>query len=227
MILGSLCDQLQEMAATGGNAQVPEVLAAYREGVDRDLFGEALNTHAPKPAAQLEMVLELIVGRISSDFTAPPLLACYQKFMQAMEWTTESSMDDIGRRYAAANALYWEPFMSGHAHILEHYLVSYVHRTLFPLGPQESTRGLSVHHIVNSIRDQCLVMTAHYAIIQTLLIGMAAWHKTEFGTAHALQVIQSFSKAFEHSPSFGERALKVLAAKGVKNCASLAILVRN
>ena len=66
--------------------------------------------------------------------------------------------------------------------MLEHYLVNYVHRTLFPLGPQESTRGLSVHHIANTIRDQCLLMMAHYAIIQTLLIGMAAFHKAEFGT---------------------------------------------
>jgi len=227
VILGSLCDQLQETAATGHNAEAPEVLDAYREGVDRDLFGEALNTHAAQPAKQLELVLELIVGRISSDFTAPPLLACYQKFMQAMDWTPESSMDDIGRRYAAANSQYWAPFLNRHEHILEHYLVSYVHRTLFPLGPQESTRGLSVHHIATSIRDQYLVMMAHYAIIQTLLIGMAAWHKTEFGVAHAIQVIQSFSKAFEHSPSFGERALKVLAGKSMNNCAGLAILVRN
>jgi lysine-N-methylase len=227
VILGSLCDQLQEMSATGRNSETQDVLDAYRDGVDRDLFGEALGTHSPQPAAQLELVLELIVGRISSDFTAPPLLACYQKFMQAMEWTTESSMDDIGRRYTAANSQYWEPFLNQHEHILEHYLVSYVHRTLFPLGPQTSTRGLSVHHIANSISDQYQVMAAHYAIIQTLLIGMAAWHKTEFGVAHAIQVIQSFTKAFEHSPSFGERALKVLSGKGMNNCAPLAILIRN
>jgi lysine-N-methylase len=226
-ILGSVCDQLQELTAVGRGAETPMVLDAGRDGVDRDLFGEALNTHGPQPAAQLELVLELIVGRISSDFTAPPLLACYQKFMQAMEWTTESSLTDIGRRYATAHSEYFEPFLSEHQHMLEHYLVNYVHRTLFPLGPQESTRGLSVHHIANSIGEQCLLMMAHYAIIQTLLIGMAAWHKTEFGTGHAIQVIQSFSKAFEHSPSFPERALQVLARKGLKSCAGLAILIRN
>jgi lysine-N-methylase len=173
------------------------------------------------------MVLELIVGRISTDFTAPRLLDCYQKFMQAMEWTIASSMDDIGRRYAAAFSQYYEPFMNQHAHILEHYLVSYVHRTLFPLGPQETSRGLSLHQIGQSMRDQYLVMIVHYAIIQTLLIGMAAWHKTEFGASHAILLIQAFAKAFEHSPSFPERALKILADKRVKTCASLAILMRS
>jgi lysine-N-methylase len=227
VILGSLCDQLQSIAAAGRNSQVPEVLDAYREGVNRDLGGQALNNHTPQSAAQLELVLELIVGRISSDFTAPRLLECYQKFMQAMDWTVESSMNDIGRRYAAAHAEYYAPFLSRHEHMLEHYLVSYVHRTLFPLGPQESTRGLAVHHIAHSINEQCLVLTAHYAIIQTLLVGMAAWHKTEFGTGHAIHLIQSFAKAFEHSPSFPERALKILEKKGVKSSAGFANLVRN
>ena len=227
MILGSLCDQLQETATAGRSGETPEVLLAYRDAVQQDRFDEAVNTHVPQPAKQLELVLELIVGRISSDFTAPPLLDCYRKFMQAMEWTAESSMDNIGRRYAAAHSQYFEPFLSRHAHMLEHYLVSYVHRTLFPLGPQESTRGLSIHHIANTIRDQYMLMMVHYAIIQTLLIGMAAWHKEEFGTKEAVLVIQSYTKAFEHSPSFPERSLKILAEKGLKSCTTLAILIRN
>jgi lysine-N-methylase len=227
VILGSLCDQLHEMAATGRNDGTPEVLEGYRLGVDRDLFGQALETHHAQPAEQLELVIELIVGRIRSDFTAPPLVACYQKFMQSMEWTVESSMNDIGRRYAAAHSQYYDPFLSRHQYVLENYLVSYVHRTLFPLGPQESTRGLSVHHIANTIVDQCLLMMVHYAIVQTLLIGVAAFHKAEFGTGEAIHVIQSFSKAFEHSPSFPERALKILAEKGLKSCVTLAFLIRN
>jgi len=227
VILGSFCDQLQETTATGGQLHTLEVLEAYRDAVERDLFGEALKTHRPRPAEQLEMVLELIVGRISSDFTAPRLLECYQKFMQAMEWTVESSMTDIGRRYLAAHAQYYAPFMSQHGHIMEHYLVSYVHRTLFPLGPQLSSRGLSVGHIAQSIRDQCLLMMVYFAIVQTLLIGMAAYNKEEFSTGHVIQVIQSFTKAFEHSLSFPGRALKILETKGLNNCASMAILLLN
>lgn len=227
MILGSFCDQLEAMAAKGRHEQAPEFLDACRDAVERDLLGKAMNAHNPRPAAQLDLVLELIVGRISSDFTAPRLLECYQKFMQSMEWTVESSMNDIGQRYAAAYSEYYAPFLTEREYILEHYLVSYVHRTLFPLGPQETTRGLAVHHIAHSISDQCLVLMVHYAIIQTLMIGMAAWYKTEFGMAHAIQVIQSFTKAFEHSPSFSERALKVLGGKAMKSCAALAILIRN
>ena len=227
VILGSFCDQLQEMSAVGARSGTDEVLDAYRDGVQRDIFDQALNTHGAQPAKQLELILELIVGRIGSDFTAPRLLECYRKFMDAMEWTAELSMDELGQRYRAACLKYYEPFLREHSHILEHYLVSYVHRTLFPLGPQQSSLGLSVPQIANTIRDQCLLILVHYGIIQTLLIGMAAFHKTEFGTAHAVQVVQSFTKAFEHSPSFPERALKIIKGKDEKTCANLAILLRN
>ncbi len=77
--------------------------------------GQALNNHTSPAGRAIGAGLELIVGRISSDFTAPRLLECYQKFMQTMEWTVESSMHDIGRRYAAAHAEYYAPFLSRHA----------------------------------------------------------------------------------------------------------------
>jgi lysine-N-methylase len=160
----------------------------------------------------------LIVQRIGSDFTTPRFLASYQEFMQGIEWTAESNMGDIGRRYASVFSQHYAPFMNRHEYMLEHYLVSYVHRTLFPLGPQERA---------NSIHDQCLRMLVNYAIIQSVLIGLAGFHQAEFSAGHVIKVIQSFTKAFEHSLSFPERALQILADKGVKTCASLAILIRN
>jgi lysine-N-methylase len=136
-------------------------------------------------------------------------------------------MDDIGRNYASVFAQHYAPFMTEHEYMLEHYLVSYVHRTLFPLGPQESNQELSAHHTAKSIRDQCQLMLVNYAIIQTILIGQAGLHKSEFAAGHVIKVIQSFSKAFEHSLTFPPRTLQILADKGVNTCASLAILMRN
>jgi lysine-N-methylase len=226
-ILGSFCDELYAMTEERRHSQTLEILEAYRDAAERNLFDQALEDQCAQPVAQLELILELIVGRIGSDFTPQRFLDCYQQFMQGIEWTAQSSMDDIGRNYTSAFARYYQPFILEHEHMLEHYLVNYVHRTLFPLGPQESNRGLSVHHIATSIRDQYMRMMVHYGIIQTVLIGVAGFHKTEFCAAHVIQVIQSFTKAFEHSLAFPERTLKTLAEKDVKNCAGLAMLVRN
>ncbi len=226
-ILASFCDQLQQLIETEQQEKTLEVLQAYRDGIEGRLFEQALASHRPQHAKQLELALELIVGRIGSDYTTPRLLACYQKFMDAMQWTAELSMAELGSRYAQAHIQYYAPFAAAHGHMLEHYLVNYVHRTLFPLGPQESTRGLSTHHIAKTVRDQCLLLLAHFGIVQTLLIGMAAFHKEQFSTAEAIETIQSFTKAFEHSPSFPERALEILKQKGVTNCVMLAILLLN
>jgi lysine-N-methylase len=226
-MLGSLCDQLHQTAAAGGHSQVPEILEAYRDAAQRDLFGAVLNAHSQRPAEQLEMVLELIVGRIGSDFTAPRFLACYREFMQGMQWTAESSMDALGRRYLSIFSDHYLPFMSEREYMLEHYLVTYVHRTLFPLGPQRNDRELSAHRAAAGIRAQCLLMLAHYGILQTMLIGLAGFHQAEFGARHVVTAIQAFAKTFEHSLSFPERALKVLADHAVETCAGLAMLLRN
>jgi lysine-N-methylase len=226
-MLGSLCDQLHASAASGAHSQIPEVLEAYRDAAARDLFGEVLINHSAQLVKQLEMVLEMIVGRIGSDFTAPRFLACYQEFMQGMQWTAESSMDALGARYLAVFAEHYQPFMREHEYMLEHYLVSYVHRTLFPLGPQESSRGLSAPSSARSIRDQCLLMLVHYGIIQTMLIGVAGLHQGGFGSEQVVKVIQSFAKTFEHSLVFPEQALKTLADHKIETSAGLAILLRN
>ena len=226
-ILGSFCDQLQETVAAGRNEQTPEILEAYRDAVERGVFDEALSSHQAQPAKQLELVLELIVDRIGSDFTAARFQECYREFMAGLNWTAQSSMDDIGRRYAAAYAEWYAPLMSKHEHILEHYLVSYVHRTLFPLGPQESSRKLSLSHVATSIHDQCLLMFTYFAIVQTVLIGVAGFQGAKFDLTHVIKVIQSASKTFEHSLAFPPRALKILASNGITNCAGMAILLLN
>lgn len=227
VILGSCCDALHAMAVARRHSQTPAILDSHRDAIQRNLMDQSLADCIPRPAEQLELILELIVGRIGSDFTPPRFLSCYQEFMQGIEWKTDSSMDDIGRQYAAAYAQHYASFIARHEYMLENYLVNYVHRTLFPLAPQESNRELDAHPASDSIRDQCLRMLAYYGIIQTVLIGAAGFHKTELTPGHAIKVIQSFTKAFEHSLTFPERTRRTLAEKGVNTCAGLAMLLRN
>lgn len=226
-ILASFCDQLQEMATDARHSQVPEALRVYRNAVERNMFDSALQPHVAQPARQLELIVELVIGRITSDYTPPRFRDFYRDFMQGIEWTAESGMDDIGRRYAAAHAQYFAPFMNGHEYMLEHYLVSYVHRTLFPLGAQESSRGLSVGQAVQSIREQCMLILIHYGIIQMILIGLAGLHKSEFSTELVVRAIQTFAKTFEHSVPFPKKVFEKLAEKNITTSVALAVLLRN
>lgn len=215
-ILGSVCDELHEMAVEGSLADALEVLEKYRNTINRNLLDRLLDNEPPQPAVQLGIVLDLIVGRIGSDFTPARFVDCYRQFMHGIEWTETSSMTDIGRRYSEAFSQYFAPFLSRHEHMLEHYLVSYVHRMLFPLGPQEK-----------SIRDHCMLLIAHYAVIQTVLIGLAGFRKTDFNTGHAIQVIQSATKTFGHSLTFPVLVRKIIQEHKIESCAGLAMLMRN
>ena len=227
IVLGSFCDQLEQLAAAGQNAQVPAAIDWFRDAIHGNRLDEAIHHHSPKPIVQLAIMLELIVARITVDYVAPRFLDCYREFKDGIEWGAESSMEEIGERYAAAFERHLSPFLKGHEHILEHYLVNYVHRTLFPLPAQQGNRDPGVHHAAETIREQCLLMLIYYGVIQTVLIGLAAFHREEFGPSHAIRVIQSVTKVFEHNLSFPERALTILAEKGIRNCVSMAVLVRN
>lgn len=217
VIVGSLCDQLEL-------EQSPEVFAGYRDAVERGLFDEGMRGMEAHPAQQLEVAVELIISRIGSDHTSPRFLECYSEFLRGLEWNENSSLDDIGSRYATARAEFYEPFLSGHGYMLEHYFVNYVHGSLFPFGAQESSQNLGM---LKSITNRYLLMAAYYAVMKTVLIGMAGFHKGAFGTAQVLKLVQTFAKTFEHSTAFPEKALEILAQHGVKNCVGMAGLLRD
>lgn len=227
VVLGSFCEQLEQLAEAGENAEIPAALEWFRSAIHDNLLDDAIHNHSPKPVLQLAIVLELMAARINAEFISPRFRACFQEFQDGIEWSAESTMDEIGQRYAAASAKYYEPFLSRHGHMLEHYLVSYVYRTLFPLQPQQSNRDPGMHRTADSIQDQFLLMLVYYGVIQTMLIGLAGSHRSEFSPGDAIRVIQSVSKAFEHNVSFPENALKILDEKGMRNCITMAILIRN
>jgi len=223
VILGSLCDQLEQTSTP----EIPEVLEGYRDAMSRGLFNESLAQLQPRAVAQLEVIVELIVGRISSDFTSARFRECYQDFMRGLEWTPESSLDDIGRRYAKAYSDYYSPFMRQHEYMLEHYLVNYAHSRLFPFGPQETSQNLSAEKVVNTISKQYMLMAVNYAVVKAVLIGLAGFEKAEFGVPHVIKGVQSCAKTFEHSVAFPACALKILGEHGLQTCVSMAILLQN
>jgi lysine-N-methylase len=109
---------------------------------------------------QLSILLELIVARITVEYVSPRFLESYREFMAGIEWSAESSMEEIAERYTSAFSGPFAPFLSRHEHMLEHYLVNYVHRTLFPVSPLQARRD--GHRPAETIREHCLMMLTYY-----------------------------------------------------------------
>jgi lysine-N-methylase len=207
VMLGSFCDSLDKFGKVPDRVEVPE------PGTGR-------------PAAQLEAVLELIVARISSDYTERRFLECYAEFMSGLQWTTKSTMEEIGARYGEAYLKYYAPFMCRHEHLMEHYLVNFAFRTMVPFGLPESNQRFTGGDA--SVRNApYLWMVACYAITKALLIGMSVQHKLNFSLEHVVKLVQSCTKTFEHSVTFPGRALAMLRANGMHDPASVQTLIQN
>jgi lysine-N-methylase len=175
------------------------------------MLGDLTPGTSPDPAAEVEILSDLLVARLTSDPCPRRFLECYQEFISGLQWTGESTMGEIGSRYNEACWRYYAPFMNRHEHILENYLVSYVHRTLFPLGVAESNQRL--RNIPGA--SQYALLVAHYALVKGLLIGMAGFHRSGFDASHVVKLIQSCAKTFEHSVTFPARAVEILAGENL------------
>jgi lysine-N-methylase len=173
---------------------------------------------------QLETTLEMIVSRITAEFTARRFLDCYGECMQGLQWTADSTMQEIGVRYTEAYSRYYAPFFTQHGYILENYLLNAVFRTLFPFGRKQSDLNMCLDYGKESARESYLLMVADYAVIKTVLTGMAGFHREAFNVSHVVQAIQSFTKAFQHSSSYPKAVLRILEEKGMDNLAGVAVL---
>ena len=159
---------------------------------------------------QLETVLELVVSRIGSDYTSARFLDCYRDFMHGLNWTPETTMEQLAERYDLADQRYLQPFLRRHEHFFENYLISYIFRTVFPYCSRMPDRRFRIDTSKESMKHSYILLAVHYANLRTLLIGMAGRHQDALTIAQAIQLVQSYSKAFLHSTSFEAAAMGYL-----------------
>ena len=214
--LGDLCDRLETIVQSGSRREFEEAL--QQEGAETSAPRQAL-------AFQLEVVISLIVGRMS-EYTGPAFRECYGELMKALEWTAQDSFEELARRFSVAHERYYAPFIHAHSYMLENLLVNYAHRTMFPFGPQRTERMVDPVTAQGSIADKFRLMAAYLAIIQTVAVGSAALHRERFEAGHIVRIVYGFARSFEHSITFPPKALEILAENGIGDCRSAAALTR-
>ncbi len=226
VLLGHLCDKLHEIA-TGGNLQlVPEALEGFSFAIDSGLFDDHLRRCSANPATQLGIVLELIIERVKSDFTQERFLQFYGEFIDGIRPHSTATLEEMASQYAHAYDQYYAPFMSRHEYMLENYLVNNAFRALFPFGSQSLNRALNVE-APRAIAPQYMLLTSYFAIIKTMLIGLAGQRGAAFGVEDVIRGVQLCSKTFEHSVTYPKRILEILAAHRIRTPAGMGVLTQN
>jgi lysine-N-methylase len=126
-------------------------------------------------------------------------------------------MEEIVGRYRGAFLTFLSPFVRSNEHVLENYLVNYAFRTLFPFGHKKPDQKLVIDAEGASVWNEYTLLVTHYAIIRTVLVGMAGLHRNALSIDHVVRLIQSYTKAFQHSGTFASTVFELLKEKGMKD----------
>jgi len=216
--LGQLCETLEMEGDKEGCGPLREIAAHC---------GPIRPSACMPSAPRFETAVELILARIGSDTTGRRFLDCYRDFMGGLHWTAESTIEGLAERLDAAYRGPYAQFRAAHGYMLENYLVSYVFRTLFPFGENSVNEKMANYGFVHSITHQYQFLVVNFVVIDTLLAGLAAFHGTNFDVPQALKLMQAACKTFEHSLTYPGKALELLAGKGLLDCSSMGLLLRD
>jgi lysine-N-methylase len=195
--------------------EVPQLIATYTALLGGQGVSDILSEIPTLSTIQMELLKNLVDTRVIKGIRSQRYIDCLGEFMYGINYTKESSVEEISRRYQAAYNDYYKPFMEQHEYVLENYLVNYVYMRLFPLGSG------------NNVFEEYIMMVIHYAMIKMHLIGMAGYHKKDFSLNHVVKLIQSFAKTIEHNSLYLREVRELLRKNEYNSMAYMAILIKN
>jgi lysine-N-methylase len=202
--------------------RVARLLADFEATVASGHLEATMNTLPVDHAQQLDLVLLLAGMLLHQSYIRPRFVECVHAFTQGIGNGPGATLESLTASYAAAHDRYYAPFFEKHPWILENYLINTIFRCRFPFGSDWAKTGATP-----SMTRESALLTAQFALIKGLLIGVAGFHREEFSSAHVVHTVQAASKHFEHHTEFLTRAHALLVEKRMDGQLRLAILLRN
>ncbi len=215
IFLGMFFQKVQQYIQTNDISQIPQLIANYTVLLEEKGLSETLEKIPSLTLIQMELLKSLIDTRVSRGIRNQKYFDCYGEFLTGIQYTKDATLEEISLRYQAVHDNYYLPFMKDHEYLLENYLVNYVFIHLFPLN------------FNNEIFEEYIMMIIHYALIKMHLIGMAGYHKENFGIEQIINLIYSFARTVEHSSSFLREVREILRKNEINSMAYMAILIKN
>lgn len=221
-LLGMLCQRLDTMTTPEHDAAVPQVLEDYRNIVATGALRRDLDNLPAQPAVQLDVILRISDMRLRAGAGGERFYECFQAFVRGVGYAPHLTPVDYAQHYVDAERQFFRPFFDKYPYILENYLLNYIFRTLFPFG-----RAASAHFTPQNIFTEYMLLATQYAVVRGLLIGMAGQYRETLDTTHVIRLIQSFSKAVEHNPTFLRQISEFLHSRNLDNPQGMAILLKS
>ena len=221
-LLGILCRRLDSIGKGELNRGIPEFLRDFDATVATGALRAAMETLPVDRAAQLDVVLRLAGMLLHRSNVRPRFVECVQAFTVGIGNGPGATLESLAAQYSLAHDRFYEPFFRRHPHILENYLINTVIRGQFPFGRDGMQAGAPP-----PMECEFALLTAQFALMKGLLIGVAGFHGERFAAEHVVHTVQAAAKHFEHHPEFLKLAHGLLVESGMDGARGLAILLRN
>ena len=222
-ILGQFCGRLRELAAAGQAGLIPKLLHDYAEIIMEKKLRAAMDGIPIHPAPQLEVAVKF-GHRAGRNPNYGSYDECLHEFLQGIRHDQNLPLENCVPAYAEACARYYRPFMDAHPFLLENYLIDYVLSHCFPLSRDPKAPSQLV--LVDA-QIAYFMLCIHFAVIQTMLIGMAGHHREEFGAHHVVKFVYSFTRVTDHCPGFLQEVQAYLKEANLMNSSGMALLLKN
>jgi lysine-N-methylase len=221
-MLGVFCRRMDSIAKGELNRTVPEFLGDFEASVAAGGLTAAMDSLPVDREAQLDTVLQLAGMLLHRSNVRPRFVECVNAFTTGIGNGPGATLQSLSAQYSIAHDQYYAPFMASHPHIMENYLINTIIRCIFPFG-----REAAQPDSTSTMTHQFALLTAQFALMKGLMIGVAGFHREALTTAHVVHTFQTSSKHFEHHPEFLKQAHALLVETRMDGARGLAILLRN
>jgi len=221
-LLGVFCRRLEAIAKKDRERPVSEFLSGFEATVASGAPLGEIDAIPLERGQQLDVVLRLAGMLLHRSNFHARFIECVQAFQTGIGNGPGATMESLTAHYALAHDQFFAPFFNRHPHILENYLINTIFRCQFPFGREGMRPGASP-----SPTREYVMLTAQFALMKGLLIGVSGCHREAFSSEHVVHTVQAASKHFEHHSEFLNDAYTLLAESQMDGVRGSAILLRD
>ena len=172
LLIGLFSSRLDAIAPGDLAKSVPHLLADFAVAVVSRKLQASMEALPVDHSQQLDVVLRLAGMLLHRSNLRPRFLECIQAFTQGIGNGPGATLESLTACYAQAHDRYFASFFEKHPYILENYLINTIFRCRFPFGRDWARDGSAP-----SMNREFALVTAQFALIKGLLIGVAGFHR--------------------------------------------------
>lgn len=222
LLIGSLCKQLDDIPTDGAISKVFAILVVYHRTVGTEWGRPEMEDLPTDPALRLRVLFKFVSERVQVKKCGTRFIETYWDFVEGIGSLEGAKPGEDVERMRHAEEFYHRPFFEARPYIFENYLLNYMFKTLFPFG-----RAGSANFTPRTIFDDFILMATQFAILNGLLIGIAAHFKESFSEEHVVKTIQSFARELDHDPTALDSMVEFMHKTNLANLVGISILLKN